>query len=47
MTAIELFEMLRPLVENGKADYEVCTEGYCCETDDVEVNDRLRKICIE
>ena len=46
MTVKELYEKLGKLIEDGKENYNVMTEGYCCGTDDVETSDESFEINI-
>jgi len=46
MKVKELYEKLGKIIEDGKENYEVMTEAYCCGTDDVEVADERCEINI-
>ena len=46
MTVKELQGVLEKLIKDGKGDYTVHTEGFCCGTNGIEVCDKHREICI-
>ena len=48
MTVQEMLSKLKAAITDNPdvIDYQVMTEGFCCGTDDVEVDDKLKAICL-